>query len=177
MDAKTPGNILLLLGPSDLSLAASHAALVHDLTIDAPPPAADLALAPRLAQAVHRLIDAGLIASAHDCSEGGLLPAAAEMAFSGNLGLDLDLTHLPLVNRSALQPRHLFAACFAESPSRYLLEIEPRCLDRVTAILNDLPHARIGTFTADQTFTLAQASSLSISLPDLRTAWRSGLRV
>jgi phosphoribosylformylglycinamidine synthase len=41
---------------------------------------------------VLQLIDKKLIASAHDCAEGGLFVAAMESAMAGNLGLDIQAT-------------------------------------------------------------------------------------
>jgi len=43
-------------------------------------------------QLVLQLIDKKLIASAHDCAEGGLFVAAMESAMAGNLGLDIQAT-------------------------------------------------------------------------------------
>ena len=56
----------------------------------------------------------GLVASAHDCSDGGLLVAAAEMAFAGRVGLDLDIAGVPVAGGATLDDT---AALFAESPS------------------------------------------------------------
>ena len=55
------------------------------------PPDAPLALYRRL----HQAIANGLVLSCHDCSEGGLAVAAAEMALAGGLGLDLRLADVP----------------------------------------------------------------------------------
>ena len=41
--------------------------------------------------ALHRAIDAGLVRACHDLSEGGLAVAAAEMAFAGGFGAEIDL--------------------------------------------------------------------------------------
>ena len=50
-------------------------------------PRVDLGVGPKTAKAVAGLISNGLVKSAHDCSEGGMLVAAAEMAFAGRVGL------------------------------------------------------------------------------------------
>jgi ABC-type multidrug transport system fused ATPase/permease subunit len=55
-------------------------------------PHVDLQQAPKVFAAVHTAITSGLVKSCHDLSEGGLITAAAEMAFAGGLGVDLDLT-------------------------------------------------------------------------------------
>jgi phosphoribosylformylglycinamidine (FGAM) synthase-like enzyme len=40
-------------------------------------------------------IDSGYVKSCHDLSEGGLAVAAAEMALSGDHGVELDLKNVP----------------------------------------------------------------------------------
>ncbi len=120
MDAKAPGNLLVLVGPPTRgALGRSH----HDLlfgTGDSPLPEVDLRAGPAAAALVHRLIRDGLVRSCHDLSDGGLLVAATEMAFAGGLGLELRLPAGPGV-------------LFSEEPSRYLLELAPRDLDRARA--------------------------------------------
>ena len=94
------------------------------------------------------------MASAHDCSEGGLLVAAAEMAFAGRIGLDLDLTNLPVAGEP-----NLAAKCFAENPARYLLEVAPADLDAAIRGLRDagVPFAQVGTFAGHDRLTLRAA--------------------
>ncbi|NJL32402.1 MAG: phosphoribosylformylglycinamidine synthase, partial [Phycisphaerales bacterium] len=121
MDAKQAGNLLIIVGTTQSNMGGSHyLQLTGDASLNQRIPQLDLQRGPATAQVVAQLIQAGLVQSAHDCSEGGLLVAAAEMAFAGNLGLDIDLDGLPI-------ERELddTTACFAESPSRYLLEVRP----------------------------------------------------
>ena len=68
---------------------------------------------PTIAAAVAAAIRDGLVRSAHDASEGGVLVAAIEMAFSGGLGVDLDLDAVPVEG-----PVTATARAFAEDPSR-----------------------------------------------------------
>jgi phosphoribosylformylglycinamidine synthase len=108
-------------------------------------PVVDLEQGPRLAAAVASAIRAGLVRSAHDASEGGLLVAAIEMAFSGGLGVEVDLDAVPVEPGRQAGP---VARAFAEDPSRYLLEVAASDLDAIADMFGDLPHAVIGTFTA-----------------------------
>jgi phosphoribosylformylglycinamidine synthase len=115
---------------------------------------------------VAALIAAGHVLSAHDCSEGGLLVAAAEMAFAGGIGADLDLSHVPGAHEASI-------AAFSETPSRYLLEIDPARLDAALGALSaaGVVHARVGTTTSGRAL---QAGGCTWSLSDLAAAWRSG---
>jgi len=127
-------------------------------------PTVSLVDGPKQAKVVHQAIRAGLIESAHDCSEGGLLVAAAEMAFGGSLGLELHV-----VGEVEFE-----AFCFGETPSRYLLEVSPKNLDEVMSILADVSHAPIGTLNETNQLTIGE---FSWSLDDLRTTWMQGMVV
>ncbi|MEM8782573.1 MAG: phosphoribosylformylglycinamidine synthase subunit PurL [Planctomycetota bacterium] len=170
MDAKQPGNALLLVGETKPQLGGAHITDVLGVP-GGPIPAVDLEAGARNANAVAKLIAAGLIASAHDCSEGGLLVAAAEMAFSGGVGLDLT----PPAGSSSLATQ-----LFAETASRYLLEIRP---DRLDAVLKHLrasgtPFTQVGVFVdhADLTLRSPEAGHLfTTPLDELRDAWRRPL--
>ena len=121
-------------------------------------PTVSLTEGPRNAQIVHEAIQHGLVTSAHDCSEGGILVAAAEMAFGGGLGLELSLPDESL--------------CFSETPSRYLLEVKPEALEQLQKLLGETPNEIIGTFNGSNTVILGNASW---TLEDLRTSWATGM--
>ncbi|HYE03146.1 MAG TPA: phosphoribosylformylglycinamidine synthase subunit PurS [Phycisphaerales bacterium] len=144
MDAKEAGNLLLLVGPPDARLGGSHyqrlfgraglagAAGTSAGTDPARVPATSLALGPRVARAVAELISAGLVLSAHDVSDGGLLVAVAEMLIGASAEvpvLGATLTSAALAPAGASLPAA--AALFGEGPSRYVLEIRPQEHDRV----------------------------------------------
>ena len=178
MDAKAAGHHLLLIGETTPRLGGSHLAVCGLLPGDADLriPRVDLRAGPRHAAAVAGLIARGWVASAHDCSEGGLLPAAAEMAFAGRVGLEVELSGV--LAGSGLG---LIAACFAETPSRYLLEVSPDHLDAVTQQLqrDAVPFARVGRFVTHQRLTLREdagsAVALDVELDKLRDAWLAPL--
>lgn len=169
MDAKQPGNLLLLVGRSTEATGGSHLRRVAtgeavERTLDALPQV-DLDLAPRVASCVHRLIREGLVRAAHDASEGGVLVAAAEMAFAGGLGVAIELDRVG----AELPP---LAAAFAEAPSRYLLEVEARSQSAVEAALAEIPFAVIGRFESAPMLSLSsRGGTCSIPIDQLRAAW------
>ncbi len=72
-------------------------------------------------KAYRRLLEAmdrGLVRACHDLSEGGLAVAAAEMAFTGWLGLEIDIDAVPV--EGVMRPDQLL---FSESNGRLLAEI------------------------------------------------------
>ena len=89
MDAKAPGNSLLLVGQTPDTLGGTHYQLKFGPSL-APGvraiPQTDLARGPACARAVSSVIRAGLVRSAHDVSDGGLLCCIAEMLIAGSTG-------------------------------------------------------------------------------------------
>jgi phosphoribosylformylglycinamidine synthase len=170
MDAKAAGNVLLLVGTTTDALGGSHLQQVRPEIGPSPVPATDLHLGPRTARAVYGLISAGLARSAHDCSDGGLLTAISEMLIasangSAGLGADLDLA---MVHADAT------AAAFAESPSRYVLEVAPADLVKIEPLLSGLPWRRIGRLSDSGRLTWPGAG-LDVPVGELARAWLSPL--
>jgi phosphoribosylformylglycinamidine synthase len=166
MDAKQAGSKLVIVGTTTNRLGGSHFALLTALA-NARIPAPSLADGPKHAAAVARAIRKGVVRSAHDCSEGGLLVAASEMAFSGGLGLALDLDAMPVEGDVPM-----LARCFAEDASRYLLEVDEKDLRKLAKELGDAPHAVIGSFNASGELSLAGGST---KVAALGNAWSGGL--
>ena len=114
MDLKAPGNRLYVVGVTADELGGGVLYRLHDEL------GANLAV-PRvdgldLATALHTAIDGGLVAACHDCSEGGVALAAAEMCLAGRLGADVDLGALPWEGEG----RDSLRAAFSESLTRWI---------------------------------------------------------
>lgn len=169
MDAKAAGNVLVMVGCTTAAMGGSHyrSRIAPDGSGELP--VVDLQVGPRNAAAVHAAVEAGVVRSAHDCSEGGLLVAAAEMCIGGGLGLTLDTIALPTDGELPLTTE-----LFAETPSRYLLEVERGDLDRLSAALGDVPHAVIGSFSDRPIFTVGDGV-VDVHIDDLRAAFRGTL--
>jgi phosphoribosylformylglycinamidine synthase len=168
MDAKRSGNLLVLVGETDARMGGSHYQMLFDHVRNAALPIVDLTQGPRNAAAVASAIAAGCVRSAHDCSEGGLLVAAAEMAFAGDLGLKLDLTMQPVGEDAG--EMDVSARCFAETPSRYLLEVERRNIDALDRALRGARYAIVGEFNDSQRLTCVEAD-IDVDVADARDAW------
>jgi phosphoribosylformylglycinamidine synthase len=172
MDAKHSGSRLVIVGETTNRLGGSHFALVAGMPSGAhrlPMPC--LNAGPKHAAAVARAIRTGVVRAAHDCSEGGVLVAAAEMAFSGGLGLSLDLSALPTVGEVPF-----LARAFAEDSSRYLLEVNSGDLTTLVAALGDVPHAVIGTFDSRGELILTGAGATAgVKVAALGESWSGGL--
>ena len=141
-DFKNVGDAIILLGDNTNELGGSEYLYVfHDLVAGAPP-SVDLLGERSLQQAVLGMITKGLVASAHDCAEGGLAIALAESAVGGEqtLGVDVALTDaLPVVP--------LF---FGEAQGRIIVSCAPDNVDAVLEVAKShaVPVRRIGTVVA-----------------------------
>jgi len=100
------GASVVLLGSTRLELGGSAWAwLVHG-HLGGQPPAPDLAAEQKLARLMAAASDAGLLASAHDLSDGGLAVALAESCLRGSFGCQVTL------------PGDPFTFLFSESAAR-----------------------------------------------------------
>jgi phosphoribosylformylglycinamidine synthase len=170
MDLKSAGNLLVLVGQTGARMGGSHRAMLGACAhADLRLPEVDPALGARTARAVAACIAKGAVRSAHDPSEGGLLPAVAEMCLAGGLGAHVDLSQL------AVPAGDVGDECraFAEDPHRYVLEVEPSRLSVVQAHLDGIPHSVIGSVTEAAVLEVVGVSTPreSISVEALRAAW------
>jgi phosphoribosylformylglycinamidine synthase len=125
----------------------------------------DLALEGRVHRAVLAAIRQGVATAAHDCSDGGLAVALAEMCLAGGKGLDAS---------SAVLGARPTAALFGEAQSRIIVAIPPEKREEFARIveLASVPMEHIGTVTVDQRLVLG---SIDLPLDELRDAYENGL--
>jgi phosphoribosylformylglycinamidine synthase subunit PurSL len=178
MDAKAAGNVLVLVGLTGVEMGG---ALVGEVSpglagANLAMPMVDLVRGPRTARAVAGLIAAGLVRSAHDCSEGGLGVAVAEMLIAGAspaaaIGAELNLGALAWQGGAAGDAA---AGLFAEHASRYVLEIRPEDEAAVRAGLGDVPHAVIGRLNGTGRLRVPLAG-VDEGVGELTAAWRGTL--
>jgi phosphoribosylformylglycinamidine synthase len=170
MDLKQPGNLLFIVGTTRHELGGSHYYKIHDHQ-GAAAPGLDLALAPRIADAVAGAIRDGLVASCHDCSEGGLAVALAEMAFAGGYGVEADLRGLPRSDDCT----RIDSQLFSESNSRYILEVSPENYDAFARMMVNLPFGQIGAVTDEPRLIVTAADGAKVidaDTSDLKQAWQ-----
>ncbi len=169
MDAKAAGNYLLLVGQTHRHMGGSWYYALHNQN-GRSIPSVDLATAPGVHKKIAGLIAAGLVASAHDPSEGGLAVALVEMLFAGRLGAEIDLTGVPHDNEVDRDDILLFS----ESPTRYLLEIKPEHLDDVLRRLRGLAFGILGRVTHEPNLVVQSIGGKEIinaSVDEFRRAW------
>jgi phosphoribosylformylglycinamidine synthase len=122
---KSEGDVVVLLGETYAELGGSELQyVVHGVT-EGRPPKLDLTVERTLQGAVLEAIRAGLVASAHDLSEGGLAAALAESCISGGIGASVEVD-------TALRPD---VALFSESQSRIVLSARPEQAEELQRLM------------------------------------------
>ena len=173
MDAKASGNILALVGTTRDELGGSHLAFVKGLT-GAAVPRVDIELAPRIFRALHRAIQSRTVRSCHDLSEGGLGVAAAEMAFAGGQGIDLNLA--PLAAHTGLADDAVLL--FSESNSRFLVEVPAGQWSQFADFFAGLPLVELGKVTSGANVVIRGVSGQAVvdtPWADLKQSWKEPL--
>ncbi len=131
---------------------------IHNLH-KGPPPPVDLTHEKATGEFVRYIIAENLSANVHDCSDGGLAVALAEMAIAGKMGATI------------AQPtsNHPAATFFGEDQGRYVVVVSPKDLQQVLdkAAKANVSIQQIGTTKGD---TLKLGHARAISVEELTTA-------
>jgi phosphoribosylformylglycinamidine synthase II len=172
MDLKAAGNLLYVIGETFNELGGSEYYKIQGF-IGASVPKVKGAKAKRTFKAVTKAIDAGFVKSCHDLSEGGLAVAAAEMAFAGDLGLEIDLQKVPGKELS----RSDFVL-FSESNSRFLIEIAQKDKLDFESLMRGKNCIQIGKVIKQQNLVVKGLNGKTVvdaPLETLRKAWKKPL--
>ena len=166
-----PGDSIFLIGVppdnlSDPSLGLAGSAYQQQSlgSLAGRPPQTDLAVEAAVGRLVREAIAQGLLASAHDCSDGGLAVALAESCIASDLGINVTLT-----TGSARLDRVLFA----EGGSRVIVSVNAGCLsawDQLIGSNASLAVTRLGSVTAESRLVIRSESSVHLDLEVQRCA-------
>ncbi|MFA5238829.1 MAG: phosphoribosylformylglycinamidine synthase subunit PurL [Phycisphaerae bacterium] len=173
MDAKKTGNFLFIAGETKNELGGSHYYKING-QVGANVPKVDLEIAPKIAERIADAIAKGFVVSCHDCSEGGLATALAEMAFAGGVGIEADLRGLPKSDDCLRTDAQLFG----ESTSRYIVEVEPGNYDAFAKLMLNLPFGQIGKVLEEKKFVIKSEDGRKVidaDIESLKQAWQKPL--
>lgn len=168
---KNAGDRIALIGITMEELEGSeYLKTTFDLQ-GARPPQLDLALEKRVQEFCLQLIQGGLVASAHDCSEGGLAVAIAESCFTGpdkafGATIDIDST----IRTDAL--------LFGESQSRIVVSFAQENQAAVNALANraNVDFSVIGTVGGENlAINVSGKEFLKQDIHNLKNIWEKSL--
>jgi phosphoribosylformylglycinamidine synthase len=132
------GDLVALVGkafaPPGLELGGSeYQRLAHHL-LEGRAPELDLACEKRTAEAIRAAIARGLLASAHDCSLGGLALTLAESSLLGGLGARISS---PSNRPERAGPAWPYGLLFGESQGRYVVSLPPSALEAAREVFEE----------------------------------------
>ncbi len=174
---KQEGDLIAILGETHDDLEASEfAQAIAGVTTDeiascGKGPVVDLSLERRVQEACLRMSDELLLASAHDCSDGGLAVAIAESCFS-SLGRVARGAEISLGSRGLSRESLLFG----ETPSRIIISFSPENLIKVTSLAADCPFEIIGRVGGESlSISIDGDKTISAKVSELEKCWNTSL--
>jgi phosphoribosylformylglycinamidine synthase subunit PurL len=175
---KRIGDMIALLGTTQDDLSISrYAATIEgrsdeEMIAEGRVPVLDLERERAVQEAALRAAEAGLLHSAHDCSDGGLAVSLAESCFSSlnraGVGADVDLTGTLSVP----------ARLFSESPSRIIVSFDEAALGELEEIASrtGCPLTVLGRTGLDRLRIRADGEEVvNLPLGQLENTWRTSL--
>lgn len=159
---KTAGDRIVLIGATKADFNGSELQKMELGKIEGKLMDFDLAVEKENQANVLKAIKAGLIASAHDLSEGGLAVGLMESVFDTGLGFDVTVD----MDKTLL---------FSETQSRFILTVKPENVAAVEAIFGSAA-AQIGTVTADAVAKIAAANeTITLDVKEVQTKWEEAI--
>jgi phosphoribosylformylglycinamidine synthase len=143
MEVKKPSDLVYILGLTLNELGGSEYFSLFNY-IGNNVPKVDAQRAKKLYQRLSKAVDLKILSSCHDCSDGGLAIALAEISFSGGYGLMVDLKKVP--RKDIERDDYLL---FSESASRFLVTVSPKNKERFEDLFKGLPISQIGIVTKE----------------------------
>ena len=135
-------------------------------------PRVDAKKSVRTMKKLTRAIASGSVISAHDCSEGGLIVALAEMLFSGGLGAEVSLKKAPRGNDITRDDVLLFS----ESNSRFIVEVPEEKKKAFESKMKGVPFGLLGRSKKGKTLLvkgLKEKTIIKANIDRLKSSWKA----
>ncbi|SNT01347.1 phosphoribosylformylglycinamidine synthase subunit II [Bacillus sp. OK838] len=162
---KNESDLIYVIGEAKVEFGGSELQKMLEGKIFGRAPELDLSVEQKRQQQILTAIQNGLVASAHDLSEGGLAVALAESLFgTSKLGAKVNISGEPV------------SELFSETQSRFLLSINPENQTAFEALVEDA--ICIGSVTEDNKLVVTADSDSKVLEADvdvLQTAWKGAI--
>src|SRR5437773_2671579 len=174
---KDAGDQIILVGKIGDELGGSRFLKVFHVKKIGPPPQVNLAHEIEIQNAVRNLIHAGLVQSAHDCSEGGLAVALAESCFNPKQRFGAEV-QLSAAETTPVRLGPASTALFNESQSRIIISVRPENVEKTMAILGErgIPSQKLGKVRGNQLRILVNNQKFEWPIADLYDDWWNSIR-
>ena len=165
-------DLIGLVGPMAAELGGSELQRIVAGVNAGPRPALDLDLERRAQQLILDAIDRGLLRSAHDCAEGGMLIALSECCLAGDIGMRVGIDTVeqrPLIDGQAA------GILFGESQSRFVVSFAREALVQLHELSAqwEVPFHGLGAVGGR---SLVVTGVLDVPLREARAAYEGALR-
>jgi phosphoribosylformylglycinamidine synthase subunit PurL len=164
---RNEGDFVLLVGSSHNDLGGSEYLKVEHGRVAGRPPALDLARERAVQKLILAAANAGLMRSAHDCSDGGMLVALAECCLLSGIGV-----RCPPMKPEA--PLRMDSALFGESPSRFIVSVPSRAMPEMQSLARR-HHVEISLLGLAGGDVLEFEGQFRVSLAEMRQAWEGAV--
>jgi phosphoribosylformylglycinamidine synthase II len=171
VDLKEAGNLLYLIGDTKKELGGSEYYKLRGVE-GGIVPRTDSKVLKRSMVALQDTMKAGVVASCHDISEGGLAVAVCEMSMGGDSGVYIDIGAVNPKLRSDYK-------LFSESNTRWVVEVPKAEAGRFEALMatHGICILEIGTVIKDKRVGISDNGTelVDISIDAVRAAWGNQL--
>ncbi|MEK6837912.1 MAG: AIR synthase-related protein, partial [Nanoarchaeota archaeon] len=121
MDIKKEGSSIYVIGETKDEMGGSHYNELVGLGLESGNvPMIDAEKSKKIFSAAEEAIKRKTVLACHDCSEGGMAVAIAEMCFAGSVGAELEFRNAPHSGNEITDDVMLFS----ESQTRFIAEVE-----------------------------------------------------
>jgi len=145
-----------------------------------PPPRVDLAYEIKVHNVVRVLIREGLVKSAHDCSEGGLVVTVAECCFNPErlFGAKIHCSDGPVGSQERTPHSDVATILFNESQSRIIISLAPGDLEKAMSILREsgVPFQELGKVATEELCIRVNEETFRWQVADLYDDWWNAIR-
>ena len=157
-DFKKVGSCILLVGKTKDEMGGSLLFRKYG-GVEGDVPGVDIPALKRKMANLLKAMDKRLVLSCHDCSDGGLAVAVAEMCISGQIGAQIDLSAMD---------GELTRKLYSESNSRWIVEVDGKDVTEFMNIMGDDAEL-IGITKGDS--LVIKDNGTEIPVAEMRKAW------
>jgi phosphoribosylformylglycinamidine synthase len=174
MDLKETGNLIYVVGNTYPEWGGSVYLATYGFTGNGVPVVRSKE-ALKTFQAMIKATSRGLVRTAHDCSEGGLLAALTEMCFAGGRGATAVLKAVPFVGDDVRDDMVLFS----ESNSRFIVEVRSEDKAAFERVMKGVPYGMFGRVQEGPeifVYGVKEDLRLKADVQELKAVWKKPLQ-